>query len=364
VKSQKNYSDSFGNDDQMTQLEEMFIVHVQAVVLKLTGFLRYYENTPFMALSGRQKVVSAIFSCVAIVLLLGTFFYGCLESSISLYGLIYPASVRLNEGKSGLLRFMEKLPYTVICIRSFMVLIFFFFKRNHWKSLNLETNRLLKFCFPNKLVRKLYLSKLKWISGGLLSFSCVVHLLWQYFAWKNYFAGFNITWFSDESIAPLPVKMYTWQFVIINSLFSTLPFMLSQQVYLCVVISVIVLYSVSQALAEELQQEILFYQLLKGRGAIFEGAVGRTEIKLHRWKCIHFDLVRLTEIINDFFGMIFLMTYGLDTLTMLGFTSWVISTSGRQNPARYTYSIGSVVLFGAYVTMLPSAMIVLLEKVK
>jgi hypothetical protein len=228
----------------------------------------------------------------------------------------------------------------------------------------LETSKLIDASFAVQKSKNILLGKIKWISGISLVVSFGGSVAWEYSEWSYFFlrGAPNATLWSNDILAPIPFKIFTWQYIITTSLFRLFPFALSQQVYLCAVILAIILFNVLESLGHEICDETALYKHAENQEV--EGVqMEKTKSKLKKWEYIHFYAGLLYEGINNMFGLVFLMTYLLDSLIMLGFGSWLISYT-TDTLSEYAFSIGSFILFGVYATVFPIPMVRVYEKVK
>jgi hypothetical protein len=344
---------SFGNFAQLRI--------TQTVLLKLTGFLPLQKNEAISTTFCKwEDMLATSLSCVAVSLLCGTLFFSCFESTMLFYVFLYPTSNSSYQRKVGLLEILERLPFCAMNFRGLIVMSVCFAKRNHWSDLFKETASLISRCFDDKLAKQRLFRQIKYLSTGLLIMTFCIHLLWKTVKWIDYLSAENITLSSDGIAGPLPIKMLTWQYIVLDYLFRAVPFVLSQQVYVCAIMLVVTLSGALQNLTEQMNREKLVYQLGIGQN-INEKGWKKTEANLKKWKNIHFDMLRLTDRLNTFFRLIFFITFRLDLLTLLCFASWIIT--GKREMISYAFSSGSVLLFGIYVTFFPLPMVIVYEKV-
>ena len=90
------------------------------------------------------------------------------------------------------------------------------------------------------------------------------------------------------------------------------------------------------------------------------------EQKLIKWTDLHVGLMLLTQQINTHFGLIFLVTYCLDFLAVLGSAArFVISAAPNEQHAGPYYAVAflGIFIFGVSATFLPIPMVAVHEKV-
>jgi hypothetical protein len=336
--------------------QTLFIAQVQA--LKITGFIPFWDNGKCVLVSVKQKCIRILLILMAVTLICGNLFYSCLNICRALYGILYPHAGKSSKGHTGLLHVMDLIPASSIAILSSITLIVLFIKRNSWANLAAETSHLINLSLQNNSAKEQLLRKAKRISIFLLIVSSSLHFIWQYTSWLNNLAQSKATLSSDNYLSPVPIKIYAWQNVIITSFFRTLPFVLSQQVYICSIILVLVLSTALHTLEEELNYEMMLY------ATNVDGTIGRQEInntkkKLQKWECLHVCMLLFVQSINEFFGWTFFTSYVMDVLTM---SSWIVSGI-TTDILQYTFAISSVVIFGLYATLFPLLLVGLYERV-
>jgi hypothetical protein len=335
---------------------------LQTKLLQMMGFLPSGCDQSAVPLLSRGRILQTSLSCFAATLLIGTTVCNCLRGAKIIYGVILPVSVGKYQGTTALLDILEMIPFFTKDLRSLIVLTVFFVKRNSLKNLLVESYDLVDSCFPNQQSKQLLFRKIKRKSVIFFILSLGFHILWESLGWLDYFTGgHNRNLWSEDIIAPFLKEIYAWQFLIIDSFFSTFPFFLSQQVFLCAIILVVILSEAFQILERELMHETMSYRLQEGSFVTRETRK-RTLIKLKSWERNHLFLLAFTKSVNDFFALIFLTVYGLDVLTMFSFASWTV-TSGSKSPSVYAFAMGSVLLFGSYATILPIPMVQVHEMV-
>jgi hypothetical protein len=345
--------------------QELFIA--QTAVLQMTGFISYWNDSSNYSLSCKQKIISAIMNSIAILLLCGTGYFGCLKSALFIYNFLYSTSANdSDQNESGLLFALRELPFRAISTRCFFVLSVAFIKRQSLMNLISDASDLILLSLPDEKARQLFLLRIKLMSVVILGVTFAGHILWEYLEWVYFFGGWSSSALFAKEIALLPhtsylSKMYTWQYLIIYCIFNILPFVLSQQIFLCAILLAVVLSDVLQALREEIDCQRAAYgslQTTRDRKNKYE----LTARKLTKWETIHHGALVLVENINHYFRSIFLVTYLLDLLTMLGFASRM--SAEVVSFTDYLFSIGSVFLFGFYMTVLPVPLVRVYEKVK
>ncbi|OWA53855.1 hypothetical protein BV898_18275 [Hypsibius exemplaris] len=344
----------------MASLEKALPI-IQTSILQFFGFLPHHPIGIWPSLNFRQKVYSILSTAAVAILICGTFGSSCLQSAFFLYGLVHPNSVGVYEQHKGLLVVMERLPSFSINTRSLLILSVFLFKRNAFSFLLTEASTLIELVFSEKQSRQRLRRKLKLVSLAFLYGTFAFHVVWQYASWADFMSGAtNVNLTSTNALAPLPLPIRTWHFLIIDCFFNILPFCLSQQVYVCGILSALVVSHCLQVFAGEIRNEAAMYKNFKKDHDATKAMAG-TGDRLQRWERIHYQTLQLVKSVNTFFGLIFLITYGFDLLTMLGYTAKIVSDDA-QTAFMYAFAVGSVAVFGVYTTVFPFPLVMAHEK--
>ena len=188
-------------------------------------------------------------------------------------------------------------------------------------------------------------------STVLVVATVTLHLLFYDVGWVNWISITpNVTMSLDGMAAPLPMHFLFYQSIIIYALFSTLPFILSQQVYSAVIILAVLLGEAIKKLTREIHEETHDVEQSNG---VFDGN-GRelelTEKKVKNWQAYHMKIVFFRERLNGFFGDILFVVYGMDLLTLFGFLSSIVKNV-RTDALSYEYLLLSSVIFLMYGTV-------------
>jgi hypothetical protein len=326
------------------------MLRIQIVLLKIVGLL---------PLSGRKvskKVFffNLILLLIALCFLLGTLYSSGFSAAFFLYGLFYPSLTDLGTTKTDpILAVLQLLPFFTINVRALSVLFVLFLKRRSWKGLMDETQDFLQACFPCCRLRAVIVAKMKKASMVLFVATFTLHVLWEYAEWVVFLEGIpNVTMSETDNIAaPLPMKYYLFEYIILWTLFSTIPFILSQQVYVCAIILAMVLGEAVKRLDLQIQEELKYYKERNGSSVgVSDKELELTEGKVKIWEFYRMQILVLLGSVNNFFSLILFAIYGMDFLTLLGFTSNLIKNP-RSDVDSYTYLIGSSVIFVLYGTI-------------
>jgi 7tm Chemosensory receptor len=340
-------------------LQEFIIA--QTEVLKMTGLLPYY-NMPFHSLSKQQKMVSVI-SIGLLIGLFGSSVYFCgIYTTFVIHAIVHPHPISLDsEDGNGLLKIVKTLPFWCVAVRGLSVPIVFFIKRHSWRQLTVEVSDLL-----NLFKCHFSAGKIKRTSIALIVVTFCLHVVWVFTDWNDYLSGpGNLTLSSDLILPPFPKSMmHLWGFLISECFGNHLPFLLSQQIYLCAILVVVVMAEALQSVLREIQHQTLLHRSKTSHQLMKWKQIQRTRDKVQQWEDKHFKMFLLTQHVNHLFGCIFLIIFGLDVVSIIGFSSLLMNEHEKTyTMALYICAIGSVIIFGLYTTILPIPLIMLHDKV-
>ncbi|OWA53557.1 hypothetical protein BV898_17980 [Hypsibius exemplaris] len=324
----------------------------QILVLTCMGFIPYVDRpTRHFTLKGSVRAIPV---CLAIALLLGTTAKACLVLALVLRNLLYPQEVGLNvEGKVGLLAFFEDFPECVMGFRSLTVLGIFFFNRKQFQPFTEAVNHWLG-DHSLLLERIKDLNVVRW-SYVLLLGTFAAQFLWVAMDWARFLIiapNVNIT--SNNILAPFPEPLLTWQYIVIDVVFMALPFALSQQVYIFVLVSVTSLLRTLRCLDASLANTLTTLSGENQQNTWKQLPIVRK--RLEEWKDLHLRIAMVTDRINELFGSVMFVTFGADVLLLVCVSSRLV-TDTIATPLLFCYKFASVVLFGVYVTCFPMPMV-------
>jgi hypothetical protein len=332
---------------------------VQTNFLKLAGMLPLSENK-----TSGMKVLSVILTLIALCLLTGSLFSTAFQGAIFFYGLVHPPHADNSKISSDLiLLVMQELPFFTISGRAFFVLYFFFIRRRQWNSLMLDTSDFMRTCFPHVTVDGVVetMRKVNYLLCGVTIF---LQMSWEVVDWyENFDGNNNFTMVSENLATPLPMTYDAYQSIIVWTLFSTLPFALSQQIYLCIIILAIVLGKGVERLICQINEEASYYtERLKKLVRITEKEIEVTDEKVRNWEVFHMQTLLFCESLNQFFSLILFAIYGIDLMTVLGFTSDLINNQ-KSDVTANLHLILSILIFFLYGTVFLLPLVLVHEKV-
>ncbi|OWA53141.1 hypothetical protein BV898_17576 [Hypsibius exemplaris] len=188
------------------------------------------------------------------------------------------------------------------------------------------------------------------------------HFSWEFWEWAYYWVMGITSTLARLTHAvpsfPSPSDAYTWQYVVIYFLLSSVPHILSQQAVACALIPVAVLSNALTMTESEITAEGLQW---KGHGRSSREDVERALAKLKQWEQTHSKILRLNETTNSFFGPVFLLVYTIDIMIGLSLASWSL-TAGSDLPT-YAVFLCGFAIFCSYAVIIPIPLIHVFEQV-
>jgi hypothetical protein len=340
---------------------------LQVVLLKITGILPLSERRPCLFGSNViKRLLSAFLKTVAACILLGTFFSSCLQGAVFSYGLFHPVQTNSSTPSNSpisVLFILKSLPFFCINIRGLFVIFLFFIKQNKWIDLMRETQEFIEACLPSAFLKS---SKKKTRTASLalflLTFS--LHISWETAQWLTFLNDWpNITMASDDMLGPVPMRYTLLQSILIWSCLCVLPFLISQQVYSCVILLATILYDAIKAMHHQIKEEIKHFEEINVNFlAAGENDFDLAGKKVMEWKGRHTQMLLFCERINHFFSLILFVIYGLDFITVVSFASGIVK-SERTDVDYYLYLCWSVLIFLIYGTVFLLPLVLVYEKV-
>jgi hypothetical protein len=334
----------------------------QIIVLKITGILPFYDwsKTPRPTLS--QKVLQTSLTAVAVCFLLGTLLFSGLQAAVFFWGIFRPdPSVESSER---LLTVLRKMPLFAINCRGFMVLFIFFIKRNSWFQLLHETLTFIQNSFSSQQAEKV-MKRSNQVSVVLFVVTVALHVLWDSVTRFIYFqTSPNITLAGNQGLFPIPVQFPMMYSLFLKIFFSAFPFILSQQIFVCLIVFAIVLIEAINELKRKINEEIFFYEERKFvPDGIGEQEIESTERKVKAWEYFYLRILLFHQSINGFFSLIIFLIYGMDFVAVLGYTSSLVQGTQSSVFEATATRIFCVVVFLSYGTLFFWPLVLVHEKV-
>ncbi|OQV20623.1 hypothetical protein BV898_05441 [Hypsibius exemplaris] len=272
--------------------------------------------------------------------------------------MITSTNLRVNP----LLSALVDLPYGAINLRGLLVLALFFYKRHSWHELARQTQVLLHLACPVTAINHLPRKAMTYLSGSLLFLTASGHVIFEAvewcYTWNPGSPSATLPAFSAISTVPVLKEAYAWPFLTLYFCFSTVPFVLSQQVYVCAIVLARCLHKVLATLEQELLSESRRWEQYARPSSLDNLAR-----KVATWEYLHVRTVLMVQAMNQFFGEIFLVTYLLDVLVAVCFATQLIGEETDHSLLFYFVWLGSFVLFGAYAMLLPLPFVLLNSQV-
>ncbi|OWA54220.1 hypothetical protein BV898_18631 [Hypsibius exemplaris] len=325
---------------------DLFICH--APVLRWTGFLPLGRGSSTETCA--RKFTSYALTCLAVALLMGNVSYSFVAVSRML-GEVFAQTTSHTPGKlsftdqgsinktvngSWLRTLLYYVPDLTAAARSFIVLAIILYKRNRWTNLQQHTLELVKACFPgdSDIEIRLY-RKVKWISMASLVATVLSYLYWTAVSWVDNIRASNLTSLDAEVVFyPIPLSLTLRQYVELDAVLRTFPFILSQQAHLCGVFLVVILSETLTGFHREIAQ----------------ASVDVTIEKVQRWLRLHVRMLDFVEEVSEMFQLIFLTTYVSDFLNVIGSLAFLLSSELITSDWSYLHYIGTSCIFGVYAT--------------
>ena len=339
---------------------------IQIPILRFTGFIPYHDgNNSWKTLSVQRKIFVLAGCVISWSILLGTAVFASLKIAEVGYGFrsYFPGVTSTDKKRSTILDVFFYLPDGAINVRCFLVLAIFHAKRHSFNELSDNIFTLVETFFEDAEVKQALYRKIKKTSLILMVSTTMIFLAWPLIVWPETLASINGTLQSEINTPPIPLNLAHWQFLFIEIFFRHLPYILSQQVYLCAIVFSLFLSEVLTVMSREIKAETAlnneqFPSSSKKR------LHGIDDWKLRRWKDAYVRLMVINRSVNEHFDFIFLLTYSLDFLAVLGSASWLLTGDEKSSVLYYVSSFTGILVFGAFATLLPLPFVIFHEKVE
>ncbi|GAU94748.1 hypothetical protein RvY_06470 [Ramazzottius varieornatus] len=326
----------------------------------------------------KQKCFSWVSLVLGVTLLLGSFYQSAVQCAVVVCGIISSAGVfkLTNNGDATLLTVLADLPFCCIHLRGFLVITLTFFNRHKWMDLKVSFRHLVQTSFPNETQRLRILDKWKKRSAWFAVLTFVGHILWESGDWLYYSTVFPRTYAMNASslLSPLPLKITTWQYLILYTLFCIVPFILSQQVFICLIVMAGVLMNALKELRHSIAQcshELLENNYRKttccfkahGSSAKYGNVLDEMIAeKVNMWQIRHMETLVFLRQLNKFFNWMLFVIYGLDFMTCLGFAAHVANNTSTVIES-HVFLLFSAFVFAAYATVFLIPLVAVFEHV-
>jgi hypothetical protein len=340
---------------------------LQRTLLKITGILPLSDTKPLLIRPTiTYRLLSMFLMAIAVSLLLGTLFSSCLQGAISLFGFFNPSQSNFTSSSTSMRNFLHVLQlmaYFSINMRGIFVLFLLFIKRNAWIGLMRDTSDFVHMLYPSSYLNR-YEKRIQTASVLLCLLTTSLHFSWEVAEWFHFLIrNPNMTMTSDEYLAPIPMKFSLLQSIIIWSIFSVFPFVLSQQVHSCIILLALILSDAIKGMHQQIDQVTEhFRELNRNVMPPRDEDIKMVEQKVTNWNKCHTQMLFFCQRINDFFGLILFVVYGLDFMTSVSFASGVVETEGLSLEG-YTFLVTSVLIFLSYGTVFLFPLVLFNEKV-
>jgi hypothetical protein len=260
----------------------------------------------------------------------------------------------LQEKSVGLItRIFLSLPYVVVVFRPIYILSFVLLKRSTIEATSRAIQIFVDVSFEKKHFHVEEISRLQKKSIGLFFITAGLVLP---FAWLVEIAMVSrpeISFFAEDLLLPLPVRMQFWLFILLWSVFFAFSSVLSQQVLAILMLYASVLETSMKCVNTEIQE---CAERVVNNRSWFE-----LDKQILNWKCVTTQARTLCGEINQSFNLILFGFYGLDFAVLLGFGANIIM--GQPINQMWAYNGTSAVIFCSYMTIFLRPLISMHEQV-
>ena len=208
----------------------------QTFLLRWTGFFPSRDSVLQTYSYLRRIITAVILTFVSVVLLCGTAF-SCALQALTLVDTISVSSKNISLSSSSsnsILHVLSLIPYFTINSRGLLVLVLLLVKRKSISDLLAETDHFLCVCFSSIAYRRIILkSHERW---SIILFACVIafHCIYDTLDNLVYYGNIDILTEDLDNVTWTALK--AWQGLLIWLTFSNIPFILSQQAYLYIIL--------------------------------------------------------------------------------------------------------------------------------
>ena len=332
---------------------------LQTSLLRWTGFFPLRNNV-LQTYSYLQRIsTTLLLAILSVILLCGTTF-SCALQTMTLVDTISRSSSSKNTSlpsgsSNNIFHVLSMIPYVTINSRGLLVLLLLLLKRKSISNLLIETEQFFCVCFSSVAYRRTILkSHERW---SVMLFAGVIALHCVYDTVDNLVYYSKIDILTDDLDTVTWTALKAWQGLLIWLTFSNIPFILSQQAYLYIVLLAALLNRAIKDMIQEMK--VVTEQLVdQSKG---EEVVTEKEVKL--WRTKHMATLKYCGLINDSFSLILFVIYWLDFLTLLGYTSEFTNISSNAPITTYLRLIFNCVLFASYGALIPIPLVCVYENV-
>ncbi|OQV13575.1 hypothetical protein BV898_12212 [Hypsibius exemplaris] len=324
----------------------------QTFLLKCFGFMPLYTDK-FRHQNVRARLASLTTSLIAVSLLLGTLYSSCQQCASFINGFLKSTVSDQHDEPDTVLKVMQLMPFPIINSRGLAVLFLFFIKRRQWPTVMQDFHAFCSRTLCPPFVTNKTLKKCTIIGILLCIVTVLLHGTWETTEWVAYLKTARNTTVQSSKFVTAAV---------VSTLFSSLPFLLSQQVFLCLLILSMVLGEALTALARVIQTEIVTYDIVNHRLTPATGKeIAGTLLKVKLWEFHHMQMLLFFQSISQFFSLILFVAHGMDFLVVLGFVANIV-LNNRSDLMSYVYLVGSSIIFLSYGTLFLGPLITVHER--
>ena len=280
------------------------------------------------------------------------------NSSLKVFNSAFTVFTVIGTSQNAIVKLLNQVPGIAIQARSVLILLLFYTKRKPAAALFHELSAILD---KDLLLKEQVCRRAKKIAIGLLTLSVIFHIGYPVTSdFLPVFTTENETIWSPAGATPFYLGMVKWQWLCFVLFLRGLSFILSQQVYLVIVLVCVVLYDC----LKQIVGGVAAAQQRLDCGVTIDFTA--FEIQVENWRIVYGKIADLVDKIDALFGSILLVAYCLDWLVVLGTASWFLTMDlGDPNLLSHLrLPLTCVSMFGVYVTLLPLPFVAVHEKVR
>jgi 7tm Chemosensory receptor len=303
--------------------------------------------------------------------------------------LVYQIAVLVSEiRKSSLqaennlvLTVLSSAPYIAQSMRGVFVLIILISNRKSWRHLAHFADEIVNETFPEGKERKAQSKRWKNFAVTIGVGTVLLHLGWEAAALLGdqdsspFWSSSNSS--SSTSKPTVDSLMESKLMYCLSSVAESIPFILSQQIFVIVIVLAFVLKTSAKVLNQritdlreetevkvsgeaERQVEVVGWEKPKFSP---ESEVRQVNTKAAALQEFHLRLILLNQEINHVFGWVLFILYSMDVVILIGFVALLV-TSEKPAVATQTLHITSIALFGCFSTIFYVPMVQAHEEVR
>ncbi|OQV16907.1 hypothetical protein BV898_09077 [Hypsibius exemplaris] len=258
---------------------------------------------------------------------------------------------------------ITQIPFATYNFRGVVILTILLLKRRQWTKLVCLVNRMLFDTFLTRNAAQKKLRQWQVLSIGAAIVTLFLQIVFETLNNLQYMAIAKKSMMSDGILDPLPLSMLVWQYVVFWTVCSALPFYLSQQVAICLLVIGKMLADCCRILTDALAEEMENVKILPGIGSsvvdlhLLKSELQRVDAlqdaaeRVINLKLRYLDMCRVVGYMDHHFGSFIFFLYGLDLLTMFGSVCSIVENNDKGIVVVRAYYYVSTVIFILYCTL-------------